>query len=88
MWKKSGAWFYKEVPNYIKPTDNGDIRSPPFHTKTWQHHTNASSSNGGATSHRHRQLPTPPDQNTFVNMNYSTEKLKFDAEKSTQFFAN
>uniref|UniRef100_A0A9J2Q8X3 C2 domain-containing protein n=1 Tax=Ascaris lumbricoides TaxID=6252 RepID=A0A9J2Q8X3_ASCLU len=64
MWKKSGAWFYKEVPNYIKPTDNGDIRSPPFHTKTWQHHTNASSSNGGATSHRHRQLPTPPDQNT------------------------
>uniref|UniRef100_A0A915BJC1 Rabphilin-1 n=1 Tax=Parascaris univalens TaxID=6257 RepID=A0A915BJC1_PARUN len=65
MWKKSGAWFYKEVPNYIKPTEDGDIRSPPFHSKTWQHHANAaSSSNGGATSHRHRQLPTPPDQNT------------------------
>lgn len=21
MWKKSGAWFYKEIPEYIKPED-------------------------------------------------------------------
>ncbi|VDM39540.1 unnamed protein product [Toxocara canis] len=62
MWKKSGAWFYKEVPEYIRPTENGDVRSPPFYSKTWQHHAKMSASNG-ATSHRHRQLPTPPDQN-------------------------
>ncbi|VDN04153.1 unnamed protein product [Thelazia callipaeda] len=22
MWKKSGAWFYKEIPEYVKPTSN------------------------------------------------------------------
>ena len=23
MWKKSGAWFYKEMPAYVKPPENG-----------------------------------------------------------------
>ncbi|VDK47352.1 unnamed protein product [Anisakis simplex] len=66
MWKKSGAWFYKELPDYIRPVDNGEVRSPPFNSKTWQHHSKASSSSNGATSsHRHRQLPSTPDQNKF-----------------------
>lgn len=24
MWKKSGAWFYKEMPTYVKPPINGN----------------------------------------------------------------
>ncbi|MFH4980427.1 hypothetical protein AB6A40_007136 [Gnathostoma spinigerum] len=61
MWKKSGAWFYKELPDYVRPTDNGDVRSPPFYAKTWQHQSKAAQSTG-SLPYRHRQLPAIPDQ--------------------------
>lgn len=30
MWKKSGAWFYKEMPNYTKPFDMGSMGNGLF----------------------------------------------------------
>uniref|UniRef100_A0A183CU99 RabBD domain-containing protein n=1 Tax=Gongylonema pulchrum TaxID=637853 RepID=A0A183CU99_9BILA len=30
MWKKSGAWFYKEIPEFVKPMEDAqEMRSPP-----------------------------------------------------------
>ena len=39
MWKKSGAWFYKEMPEYVRPSESGtDQRSLSFihSTITWK----------------------------------------------------
>lgn len=43
MWKKSGAWFYKELPDYVIP-ESSEVRSPPA-ARNWQHHTKSSPSN-------------------------------------------
>ncbi|CAI4226730.1 unnamed protein product [Auanema sp. JU1783] len=35
LWKKSGAWFYKELPEYVKPEPpNGNVSSPPMHSRS------------------------------------------------------
>ncbi|KAE9554499.1 hypothetical protein FO519_002310 [Halicephalobus sp. NKZ332] len=44
MWKKSGAWFYKEMPTYVKPTVNGNTPGPGTSQRSfWQHHTGSAS---------------------------------------------
>ncbi|KAK6102300.1 C2 domain family protein [Brugia pahangi] len=46
MWKKSGAWFYKEIPEYIKPIEDPELHSPLHHPKSsWQHYTKPETSN-------------------------------------------
>ncbi|KAL4003224.1 C2 domain family protein [Acanthocheilonema viteae] len=47
MWKKSGAWFYKEIPEYIKPVEDAKPHSPlSYYSKTsWQHYTKPETSN-------------------------------------------
>lgn len=38
MWKKSGAWFYKEMPQYVKPVMNGNTPGPTTSNRSfWQH---------------------------------------------------
>lgn len=47
MWKKSGAWFYNEIPEYIKPVEEPESHSPLLnHPKiSWQHYTKPATSN-------------------------------------------
>uniref|UniRef100_A0A158PCC4 Rabphilin-3A Exophilin-1 n=1 Tax=Angiostrongylus cantonensis TaxID=6313 RepID=A0A158PCC4_ANGCA len=42
LWKKSGAWFYKELPEFVRPEANGSVISPPL-----QHHRSSLSSLNG-----------------------------------------
>ncbi|CAJ0578513.1 unnamed protein product, partial [Mesorhabditis spiculigera] len=57
LWKKSGAWFYKEMPEYVKPDVGGACQpgpsSPPG---AWGAPGQSSSRNGSVR----RLLPTPP----------------------------
>lgn len=54
MWKKSGAWFYKEVPDYVKPSEDTDARMSPHSFKNWQHHAKPQPSNA-TYQYRYRQ---------------------------------
>ncbi|VDM94112.1 unnamed protein product [Onchocerca ochengi] len=47
MWKKSGAWFYNEIPEYIRPMEESASQSSsPYHLKNaWQHYTKPETSN-------------------------------------------
>ncbi|CAJ0941144.1 unnamed protein product, partial [Mesorhabditis belari] len=54
LWKKSGAWFYKEMPEYVKPEIAASQPGPSSPPGAW----------GGPSSSRNgsvrRLLPTPP----------------------------
>jgi hypothetical protein len=45
MWKKSGAWFYKEMPAYVKPSLNGTTPASNSCSNTprsfWQHQSDS-----------------------------------------------
>lgn len=69
MWKKSGAWFYKELPQFTKPEENGGIGY------IWQHNSSFKSVgasptnplpnktiNEVATVSQNNSLPTTPSQ--------------------------
>ncbi|VDO63556.1 unnamed protein product [Heligmosomoides polygyrus] len=61
LWKKSGAWFYKEVPEFVRPEANGSVISPPPQQKpSW------TSPAGPSTSlpHQRRHLPPTPNERT------------------------
>lgn len=47
MWKKSGAWFYKEMPEYIKPVEDPESHSSlsRYPKTSWQHYTKPETSN-------------------------------------------
>uniref|UniRef100_A0A0R3RQ46 RabBD domain-containing protein n=1 Tax=Elaeophora elaphi TaxID=1147741 RepID=A0A0R3RQ46_9BILA len=47
MWKKSGAWFYKEIPEYIRPVEDLELHSPlsRYPKTSWQHYTKPETSN-------------------------------------------
>ncbi|VDM15294.1 unnamed protein product [Wuchereria bancrofti] len=56
MWKKSGAWFYKEIPEYIKPIEDPELHSPLRYPKTsWQHYTKPETSNLAFSSKKPQQ---------------------------------
>ncbi|KAE9419320.1 hypothetical protein Angca_005148, partial [Angiostrongylus cantonensis] len=60
LWKKSGAWFYKELPEFVRPEANGSVISPPL-----QHHRSSLSSLAGpssSSSHVRRHLPPTPGE--------------------------
>ena len=44
MWKKSGAWFYKELPQFVKPEENGGLGY------RWQHNSSFKSAGPSPTS--------------------------------------
>nr|CDJ86504.1 Rabphilin-3A effector and C2 calcium-dependent membrane targeting domain containing protein [Haemonchus contortus] len=59
LWKKSGAWFYKEVPEFVRPEANGSVISPPPQRKpSW------TSPAGSSTSlpYARRHLPPTPNE--------------------------
>ncbi|VDK85477.1 unnamed protein product [Litomosoides sigmodontis] len=47
IWKKSGAWFYKEMPEHVKPVDDPEPHSPLslYPKSSWQHYTKPEGSN-------------------------------------------
>ncbi|MCP9257626.1 Double C2-like domain-containing protein beta [Dirofilaria immitis] len=57
MWKKSGAWFYNEIPEYIKPDENSESHSPSsyYPRNSWQHYTKSETSNLAYSSNKSQQ---------------------------------
>ncbi|KJH49586.1 Rabphilin-3A effector domain protein [Dictyocaulus viviparus] len=61
LWKKSGAWFYKELPEFVRPEANGSVISPPTqHKASW---TLPSAGPSSLSPHR-RHLPQTPSEST------------------------
>ncbi|KAK5965602.1 hypothetical protein GCK32_004881 [Trichostrongylus colubriformis] len=58
LWKKSGAWFYKEVPEFVRPEANGSVMSPPL-----QHRPSWTSPAGSSTSQPYPRRHLPPTPN-------------------------
>ncbi|PAV75539.1 hypothetical protein WR25_21170 isoform B [Diploscapter pachys] len=71
LWKKSGAWFYKEIPDFVRPDVNGSVVSPPHSQPKVPHWTTqispSTSTNangpqiGNGTAPGRRQLPSLPE---------------------------
>ncbi|EYB90663.1 hypothetical protein Y032_0217g2412 [Ancylostoma ceylanicum] len=59
LWKKSGAWFYKEMPEFVRPEANGTlVTSPPSHRPSWSSPAGPSAS----SPHGRRHLPQTPNE--------------------------
>ncbi|WKX98935.1 hypothetical protein Q1695_014087 [Nippostrongylus brasiliensis] len=62
LWKKSGAWFYKEVPEFVRPEANGAVISPPAHHKpSW---TSPAGPSTSVQPQNRRHLPPTPNERT------------------------
>ncbi|KAK6740467.1 hypothetical protein RB195_008746 [Necator americanus] len=59
LWKKSGAWFYKEIPEFVRPEANGSVvTSPPHHKPSWTSPAGPSATSPQARRH----LPQIPNE--------------------------
>ncbi|RCN39880.1 Rabphilin-3A effector domain protein [Ancylostoma caninum] len=59
LWKKSGAWFYKEMPEFVRPEANGTlVTSPPSQRPSWSSPAGPSAS----SPHGRRHLPQTPNE--------------------------
>ncbi|KAJ1373770.1 hypothetical protein KIN20_036275 [Parelaphostrongylus tenuis] len=63
LWKKSGAWFYKEVPEFVRPEANGSVISPVLQQQrpTW---TSPAGPSTSSPHHVRRHLPPTPSERT------------------------
>uniref|UniRef100_A0A1I7VU70 Rabphilin-1 n=1 Tax=Loa loa TaxID=7209 RepID=A0A1I7VU70_LOALO len=96
MWKKSGAWFYKEVPEYIKPVEDPELHSPlSCYPKTsWQHYRKPETSRkeqySSTISHRNRINPSWLHQKVRLSLSngYGSEDENTDnsASEETEVF--
>uniref|UniRef100_A0A1I8AG77 RabBD domain-containing protein n=1 Tax=Steinernema glaseri TaxID=37863 RepID=A0A1I8AG77_9BILA len=67
MWKKSGAWFYREMPDYVRPASENGFHTP---TTAYQHigrspvqatpTANSTPTGGGGMWTRKSNTPIPP----------------------------
>uniref|UniRef100_A0A915Q370 Uncharacterized protein n=1 Tax=Setaria digitata TaxID=48799 RepID=A0A915Q370_9BILA len=57
MWKKSGAWFYKKIPEYVKPAEDPESHSSPsYYPKiSWQHYAKPETSSIASSSVKLKQ---------------------------------
>ncbi|VDM61669.1 unnamed protein product [Angiostrongylus costaricensis] len=78
LWKKSGAWFYKELPEFVRPEANGSVISPLL-----QHHRSSWSSPTGPSSSSPTKSPRPRIQPSWVKEKVMSSMSANDDDRSS-----